>query len=99
MKEFTPPAKRIPIPATAYGATVRPSANPIRGPHHAAPGIQLDRQRRHQNIRLGGIAFFLRSQFQNDAARAADWQRAALSAHLGKKLEGKEVKASKANAL
>jgi hypothetical protein len=36
-------AKRIPIPATAYGATVRPSKNPIRGPHHAAPGIQLDR--------------------------------------------------------
>ena len=39
-------AKRIPIPATAFAATVRPSANPIRGPHHAAPGIQLDRQRR-----------------------------------------------------
>jgi hypothetical protein len=26
-------AKRIPIPATAYAATVRPSANPIREPH------------------------------------------------------------------
>ena len=62
-------------------------------------GFNLIGNAAHQNIRLGGIALFLRSQFQNDAARAADWQRAALCAHLGKKLEGKEVKASKANAL